>query len=146
MCWYGNLSENKHEYGGLYNWAAAGKSELCPDGWHVPTSDDYYILCLFIDLDAAMGHYSDIAGGALKEQGYDHWASPNEGATDQYGYRALPGGYRNVVGEFEKSGLAGSWWSDHGLSSINISNTESSALFSEGGNEYGRSVRCVSDN
>ncbi|HLN55246.1 MAG TPA: fibrobacter succinogenes major paralogous domain-containing protein [Bacteroidales bacterium] len=145
MSWFGNDIDNKSLYGGLYNWAAAGNDKLCPAGWHVPGSDEYYELCLFIDPDAEMGYFSPIAGGPLKEEGTEHWESPNTGATDEYGFTALPGGFRNVVGSFSGLGISGSWWSDGGLSSINISNDDTYAIFSEGGNEYGRSVRCVRD-
>lgn len=143
MSWYGNDTGNKSVYGALYNWTAAGNDKLCPAGWHLPTEDEYFRLCLFIDPEAAIGYYSAIAGGALKEEGTSHWESPNTGATDEYGFTALPGGIRNVEGEFLNIGKAGSWWSDNGLSSINISNVDASAIFSEGGNEYGRSVRCI---
>lgn len=142
-CWYDNDEDYKSTYGALYNWVAAGNEKLCPEGWHVPESEDYYELMLYIDPDAAMGYYSAVAGGALKEEGTSHWFSPNTGATDEYGFAALPGGVRNVFGEFAGLSTAGSWWSDAGLSSIHMSYDDASALFSEGGNEYGRSVRCI---
>jgi len=35
-----------------------------------------------------------LAGGKLKESGYDHWSLPNTGATNQSGFTGLPAGYR----------------------------------------------------
>lgn len=145
MSWYGNDQSNKSVYGGLYNWAAAGNDQICPSGWRLPDSQDFYELCLFIDPESAMGYYSGTAGGALKEQGTTHWNSPNAGATDAYGFTALPGGSRNVIGDFENLGKTGSWWSDNGLASMHISYDDPMAGFSEGGNEYGRSIRCIKE-
>lgn len=143
--WYNNNSDFKDTYGALYNWEAAGKENVCPTGWRLPDEQDYYELCLYIDPESAMGNYSDVAGGALKEAGLEHWESPNEGATDEYGFRALPGGYRNVVGSFVSLGTVGSWWSDNGLASMGMSYADTRAGFSEGGNEYGRSIRCIKE-
>ncbi|HLP74507.1 MAG TPA: fibrobacter succinogenes major paralogous domain-containing protein [Bacteroidales bacterium] len=143
--WYENNSAYKSTYGALYNWAAAGNDKLCPTGWRLPESSDIYELSLYIDPESQYGYYSAIAGGALKEKGTEHWNSPNEGATDKYAFTALPGGNRNVEGAFVNLGTAGSWWSDNGLASYNMSSDNAGLSFSEGGNEYGRSVRCVKE-
>jgi len=143
--WYDNNSENKDIYGGLYNWTAAGNDKLCPTGWHIPDSHEYLELCLSIDPDAAIGYFSEIAGGVLKEKGLAHWISPNTGATDEFGFTALPGGVRDANAAFINLGNEGSFWSDNGLSSCNMSYENSVAKFIEGGNEYGRSVRCIKD-
>jgi len=89
-----------------------------------------------------------VAGGKLKEKGTAHWQSPNEGATNETGFSALPGGECRG-GSFHGLGFYGKWWSS----------TESSSdtwyrymLFDTGGvyrgNGYqslGFSVRCVRD-
>lgn len=145
LSWYDNDTGNKNTYGALYNWAAAGNNRLCPAGWHVPDESEVFELSFFIDPESENGYYSSISGGALKENGTEHWNSPNTGATDEYGFTARPGGTRNVEGNFINLGTAGSWWSDDGLASYNMLYDDASLLFSEGGNEYGRSVRCVKD-
>jgi len=74
------------KYGRLYNWYAATNSRgLAPTGWHVATKDDWQTLF------AHCGGTS-LAGGRLKESGVSHWLTPDTGATDQYGFSALPGG------------------------------------------------------
>lgn len=143
--YYNNDTGNKETYGALYNWAAAGNDKLCPAGWHVPDESEILKLSLFIDPESANGYYSGIAGGALKEKGSAHWTEPNTGATDEFSFTALPGGKRDVQGNFVNLGTSGSWWSDKGLASYSMSYDNTSLLFSEGGNEYGRSVRCVKD-
>ncbi len=47
----------------------------------------------------------------LKETGASHWLSPNTGATNESGFSALPGGYRNFFGTYFLVGTVGFWWS-----------------------------------
>ena len=87
---YGNLKDDaaqSNTYGRLYNWYAVNSGKLAPAGWHVPTHAEWQTLIDFVS-DAAT------AGGKLKEAGYTHWQAPNTGATDEFGFKALPGGWR----------------------------------------------------
>jgi len=91
-------------YGLLYNfYAVADPRNLCPAGWHVPTHDEYS------DMEAYLAGAS-IAGGKLKETGTTHWQSPNEGATNETGFTALPGGARWGNGAFGDINQHGYWW------------------------------------
>lgn len=48
----------------------------------------------------------------VKESGYTHWVSPNTDATNESGFTALPGGWRNgYVGGFYPLGYAAIFWS-----------------------------------
>jgi uncharacterized protein (TIGR02145 family) len=58
---------------------------ICPAGWHIPTENEWEVLAYYL------GGFP-IAGGPLKETGFAHWQSPNEGATNETGFTALPGG------------------------------------------------------
>jgi uncharacterized protein (TIGR02145 family) len=102
-CWYNNDAANKNIYGALYNWQAVHTALLCPAGWHVPTDADWITLTTFLDGEG-------VAGGKLKETGTVHWINPNSNATNESGFTALPGGYRNYFGTF--SGITGYcyWW------------------------------------
>ena len=51
-----------------------------------------------------------MAGGKLKESGTTHWESPNEEATNETNFAALPGGYRNINGSYAAIGNLGYWW------------------------------------
>ncbi len=102
-CWYSNNAGNKDTYGALYNWYAVATGKLCPVGWHVPSDDD----C--IAFEDYFG-FSIPAGGKLKETGTTHWASPNTGATDEVGFKALPGGLRSEAGAFQYITNYGYWW------------------------------------
>jgi len=75
-------------------------NNIAPMGWHVPTKEEIITLT-----DAPPGGYSN-NGGKLKETGNEHWIDPNVGATNEYGFTALPGGYRsNASGIFQELGL-----------------------------------------
>ena len=44
-CWVNNDQENYGFYGKLYNWyVGGGAKNPCPQGWHVPSRDEYMIL------------------------------------------------------------------------------------------------------
>src|SRR5690554_1799854 len=107
---------NYNTYGVLYNWTAAmdgeassttnpsGVQGVCPDGWHLPSDAEW------TELTDYLGGTID-AGGKLKETGTTHWNSPNTGATNETGFTALPGGYRDGDGAFDFVGDRGYWWS-----------------------------------
>jgi len=57
-----------------------------------------------------------VAGGKLKEIGLDHWQSPNVGATDEFGFTSLPGGFSTTynisnIPDFVKLGFTAYYWS-----------------------------------
>ena len=92
-CYLGNNSSNDCPYGKLYNWYAANDTrQICPSGWHIPTSSDINILVSYLG-------GASIAGGKMKSTGSDYWQSPNIGATNESGFSALSGGYR-IDGSF----------------------------------------------
>jgi len=105
-CDYNNDSVNAKEYGHLYNWHAAHDARnLCPEGFHVPTNDEYNGLVNFL------GGYL-VAAGKMKEAGTTHWQPPNTGATNSSGFTALPGGSRIFNGDFGGDmGTSASFWS-----------------------------------
>jgi len=84
-CWQENNPDFKVKYGVLYNWYAVSTKKLCPAGWHIPTDEEWTQLTEYVGGEMT-------AGGKLKESGFRHWITPNSGATDEYAFRALPGG------------------------------------------------------
>lgn len=148
-------TDNYTTYGVLYNWTAAMDGEassttnpsgiqgVCPAGWHLPSDAEWTELTDYLGGE-------EFAGGKLKETGTTHWASPNAGATNETGFTALPGGYRDVNGAFDFIGDDGSWWS-----STELSTDYAYFRYLGYGNYYldnnyidklvGFSVRCVRD-
>jgi len=143
-CWYNNDSAAyKANYGALYNWYAVNTGKLAPKGWHVATDSDWTKLTTY------MGGES-IAGIKLKEAGTLHWKSPNDGATNESLFTALPGSTRNFDGSFDYPGIYGYWWTstenylyDAYYRSIYYNyNFVYRSYYSK---EVGYSVRCVKD-
>jgi len=101
-------------YGNLYNWYTVDDSrDVCPDGYHVPTDEEYTIL-----KDYLGGKL--VAGGKMKEAGLDHWNSPNTGASNESGFSAFPAGYRaNGNGHYYGMGNFGYFWLSSETSGIN---------------------------
>jgi uncharacterized protein (TIGR02145 family) len=98
---YANNENNVKTYGYLYNWETAKK--VCPSGWHLPSQDEWTIL------STSLGGEST-AADKLKESGTTHWQKPVSQATNESGFTALPGGYRNENGEYWVLGYNGWWW------------------------------------
>ncbi|HPW65579.1 MAG TPA: FISUMP domain-containing protein [Salinivirgaceae bacterium] len=120
-------TENYVTYGVLYNWTAAmngaasstvnpsGVRGICPAGWHLPSDAEWQQLEMHLGMTEEqtyfMGWRGTDEGGKLKEAGTAHWTYPNEGATNESGFSALPGGYRNYDGGVYDVGSGGVWWS-----------------------------------
>jgi uncharacterized protein (TIGR02145 family) len=144
LCYYNNDSAaNASDYGVLYNWYAVNDSmNICPFSWHVPTDAEWTTLTGYL------GGQS-IAGGKLKETGTTHWQSPNTGATNETGFTALPGGFRDNIG-FNFYRYDGLWWSFTERDSIrafyNIIFFDFSNLMGGYSSKTcGYSVRCIRD-
>jgi uncharacterized protein (TIGR02145 family) len=139
FCWYHN---NKAAYGStfgaLYNWYCVKTGKLCPVGWHVPTDAEW------TTLSDNMGGES-VAAGKMKEAGTSHWENPNNGATDESGFNALPGGMR-----FNSFFPGCSWWtsSENNYSSAwtrNIVHELTELKRLSVGEFQGSSIRCIKD-
>jgi uncharacterized protein (TIGR02145 family) len=132
------------EFGNLYNWFAVNDDRnICPEGWHVPTNEEW------TDLTDYLGE-SSIAGGPLKEEGYEHWISPNTGATNETGFTGLPGGDRNFVGGYGSLGYSGFFWSSTAGNNTNawarsLHYNHSQVYLFYDGKRYGRTVRCIGE-
>lgn len=110
-----NNEELAETYGYLYNWFAVDDNrDIAPEGWHVPTDDEWKELEISLgmsesEVDSSLFRGTD-EGGKLKESGTEHWASPNTGATNESGFTALPTGGRYAWGPFLGLGeIAGFW-------------------------------------
>jgi uncharacterized protein (TIGR02145 family) len=144
-CYYNNdASAYKDVYGALYNWFTVNTGKLAPAGWHVPTNVEWTTLADYLGGDT-------IAGGKLKETGTTHWNSPNEGATNESGFTALPAGGRAPDGNFyNQVGNYCYWWTTteyntqqvwrRMLTYLDINFSETRSYKTDG-----ISVRCIKD-
>ena len=152
---YDNDDSNADTYGYLYNgYTTASPLDVCPQFFAVPTTEDWDAL-----IDSVGG--PELAGGALKESGTDHWNEPNTGATNSSGFTAVSAGVRIPVSandgsmNYEGKGDLASFWtrgsyneftgnlnSDY-ISVRSIFNTGESVSMSNHDMTYGHSIRCL---
>jgi len=149
---YDDNRDNCVKYGRLYDWSTAmgisrsynnstwdgneKRRGICPSGWHLPLESELDNLVKTVD-------YS---GKKLKST--SGWSYSGNG-SDDYGFSALPGGYRSYSSYYE-SGLEGYWWVATEYSSgyayvMNLEYGNSSVWWGFRSKEYGHSVRCVAD-
>lgn len=78
-------------YGRLYR----SYNGAAPNNWHIPTLNEF---------NEIQNYSADNfnTGGKLKEIGFEYWASPNTGATNEFGFNAIP--------DAASGGLYGRWW------------------------------------
>ena len=131
-------------YGRLYTWYAVTDSRnVCPTGWHVPTSTEWWRLINYLGGTV-------FALNKLKEAGTIHWHSPN--GTNESGFSALPAGARYYENNFTSIGYRGAWWRSGDYSTpyapqINVDDASPPEVGT--GAQYkvsGLSVRCIKDN
>lgn len=101
-CWLHNRPDLTYSFGILYNWYTVRTDILCPTGWHVPWDAEWTTLANFVG-------GINFAGEKLKEKGSYLWGGIGSGATNSYGFTALPGGTRYSSGQFVSDD--GHWWS-----------------------------------
>ncbi len=153
---YDNDENNAATYGYLYNWYAVNDNRnIAPQGWHVPTDDEWKQLEMYLGMSQSEVDREGLdrgtdEGGKLKEAGTAHWHSPNTGATNESGFTALPGGFREDEGTYSNTGYSGYFWSSTESSSDHAWGRMLSYISSDvsrhGNTENrGLSVRCIKD-
>jgi uncharacterized protein (TIGR02145 family) len=144
-CWYDNDINNKSIYGAMYNfYAVIDSRNICPSGWHVPTDGEWTNLTDYLGGES-------VAGTILKEIGTSHWGPPNDYATNESGFTALPGGARYNNGGFGNIKYEGFWWSStvgglYGAWRRDIWWDRSNVMRNSFYKEFGSSIRCLKDN
>ena len=171
-------AEVLNAYGALYNWYAVDDSRgLCPTGWRVPSHDDWTKLEQYICNElgntscetkfpydnTTWGWTGTSEGKVLKScrqvnahgggncatSEHPRWSSHDtQYSTDEFGFSAIPGGYRNSNGSFSIIGSRGYWWSSDEHSSSTAwfrIMSSASGLVSRNYDDRanGFSVRCV---
>lgn len=149
-------------YGGLYQWnevmqytTTPGVQGICPPGWHIPTDEEWKQL--EGEVDSQYG-YPDPEWDNIEFRGFDAgknlkttsgWFNNGNG-TDDYGFSALPGGYRYYAGNFYNLGKTATFWSATEFNSSRVwarglgyGNDEAGRSYYSKG--YGFSLRCLKD-
>ena len=81
---YDNNPENCEKYGRLYTWAAA--NYVCPEGWHLPTKEEFEILMSNVgEIETAGKMLKSKQGWEPYEHEFEHALQDGNG-IDKYGF------------------------------------------------------------
>ena len=164
---YNDSAEYCEKYGRLYTWAAAMDSAgtwstngkgcgygkkcnvdstdsatlvrgVCPEGWHLPSHTEWYILFLAV--------HASFAGTELKST--SGWNDNGDG-TDDFGFSALPAGLMHDVRYYYQGDYAYFWSSTEGGSNyaydMYLFSDYNNAYLGDDYKDHGFSVRCLKD-
>lgn len=139
-CHYCNDPNVGKKYGKLYNWYAVNdKRGLAPEGWRIPTQDDFGILVSVVSNDGNLLK----AKGEGKERGK---------GTNTSGFSALMAGSRGIFGDFDFLFRGTAIWSstehgNHFACSLGLVN-DNNRVYLTDHDDYknsGLSVRCMKE-
>ena len=142
---YNNTPARSVRAGAFYNFQAVNSGKLCPQGWRVPTAQD------FNNLSDHLGGNA-VAGGLLKRANTSMWNPPNRDATNETGFSAVGGGivYHEIIGNFGSRGVISVLWSstehDADRAYYRLLHFNDGHFVSKRGKKtHGMCVRCVRD-
>ena len=138
---YDGIPANCEKYGRLYQEYAA--TAVCPEGWRLPTADDWRDL-----VNTAKSEFGD-DNGSLRAVG--EWENTifgdNVTATNASGFSALPAGYRAKTGECDGEGTKAYFWGEDNMNHYAwiLSNQYDMEKESMQRGYFAYAVRCVKD-
>jgi len=175
-CHYGNDPKNDEKYGKLYNWYAVSDPRgLAPNGWKIPEFEDLNLLDTYLWGDVGLKLKNDSGWNSwnveerckscigwtedqkrakkcssCNNKGIRISKTNSGNGTNSSGFSALPGGFRNANGEFDKIGQHCYLWSStpqftlYGRYRI-LSNMEDELIMNYATKDFGMSVRCLKE-
>ena len=145
-------------YGNLYNWYTVDDSRgVCPEGWHVPSDDEYKTLEMFLGMSESEANSTGYRGtneGSKLAGNAELWDSGNLEENTEFGtsgFNGLPAGYRGYNnGGYYYMGVSGYFWSSTEYNSLNawyrfLYYNTSEVYRNNNGKQDGFSVRCLRD-
>ncbi|MFT3737189.1 MAG: fibrobacter succinogenes major paralogous domain-containing protein [Breznakibacter sp.] len=154
--WYENREElsSKNKYGAYYNFLTVETEKLCPEGWHVPSTEDWNSLIGYLSQNGYDGQEAD----AIKKKGawnnVSGWPHLSDDITlDSFGFSAVPSGWLiATLDAFGQVDAESMYWLNNIVSS-NAMQAHTGALMLNDKTvqiksrlrTYGLPVRCVKD-
>ncbi len=132
----------KDYYGAMYNHFAIESGKLAPEGWRIPTIEDFKKLEAYL---TANGHQGAEATALKSKTG---WSTSSGNGTDNYGFNGLPGGYVHTQGGATGAPVIGVWaTSDVNIERklrqmISLHNTSILSV-NENSLHLGAAIRCI---
>jgi len=168
---YANDTANYTIYGNLYNWYAVDdERNICPEGWHIPTDNEWKSLELTLELcEGSIGDLNSCteSDGCVENKcsrgtdegsqiagNYEYWADGELESNSEFsssGFVAYPGGIRlNNSGIYLDINHSASFWTSseeslHDAWGRTLFNFTSSINRYNQDKPVGCSVRCLAD-
>jgi uncharacterized protein (TIGR02145 family) len=173
-CYYGNDPANATKYGILYNkFAVYDPRGLPPVGYHIPSDREWYELIVFLGGETNAGKKMKSTSGwnsievsktcpncknwndeyrrkvpchTCKDSREVPSSKESGNGTNSSGFLGLPGGHRDLYGDFEEKGFKGYWWCSGGSTIkffrmvYNFDEIQDNTY-----DHIGGSVRCIKD-
>ena len=148
---YWDKPENCESAGRLYTWKVAKR--ICPEGWRLPTSEDWTALLKAVGADSMN---TILWKGAGKLKSINGWENDGNG-TDDYGFTALPAGKKfvtKVQDGFSFHGCSAFFWAsteaEEGAADtlafhMNLDCSNDNVIINTTKKNEGLSVRCVKE-
>lgn len=131
-------------YGAMYNHLAIESGKLAPDGWKIPTEQD------FQELESHLTNNGFAGNEATALKSSTGWAPFSGNGTDAIGFKGLPNGYINAFGGPTVSEGICTW----ATKDVNINNgtrkmiqlfDQNTILFSDNAIQIGAGIRCIKE-
>ncbi len=105
-CYYENKTENGTKYGKLYNaYAILDPRGLAPDGWHLPSDEEWEKMAIFLGGNEAAGLKIRSTSGCKPTT-----IMKSTNGTNTSGFNGLLAGFRKSDGSFTLEGTGAYWW------------------------------------
>lgn len=108
---YNDDEANCEKYGRLYTWKEAAKA--CPVGWHLPSSNDFEYLFIYVNKTSAGKHLKSTTGWNPYQISATESADGN--GDDLHGFNLLPAGIYDIYNsQYYGEGLVSFLWTNAG--------------------------------
>ncbi len=131
-------------YGAMYNHLAIESGKLAPDGWRIPTEQD------FIDLENYLTNNGFAVNEATALKSDSGWLSSIGNGTDAIGFKGLPNGYINAFGGPTFAEGVCTW----ATTNVNTTNgtrkmislfDEPTIIYADNAIQIGAGIRCIKE-
>ena len=159
---YNDDDDMLEAYGKLYNWYAVADSRgLCPDGWRLPTNDEWssftnYLIDNYEYTVSNVGNalkdcrqVSSPLGGDCDTNEHPRWNQHfSQHGNDAFGFSVLPGGARMANnGTYSGLGAFGAIWTatpqDNNAFMRSFNHNSGAVTNNNMDKKFGMSVRCI---
>lgn len=158
LCYYNNDSlQYANQYGAFYNWFSINTGKLAPEGWHIPSDEEWtkleeYLISNGYNWDNSLSGNKIGKSMASKTDFMLHTkegsVGSNKKSNNSSGFNGLAAGHRIDNGNYTNFSTMGYWWSTTRNVFVyfrSLRNSEEDLLRHEKSFNSGLSIRLIKD-